>query len=79
MEPIHQPPFPGMYKTKDSVELGALRAQFHDQCGEDPISIERFLAFLKTVAAQVSGYGPGHGEGGSGGYAPSQGSYGCDD
>ena len=74
MQPLKQPPFPGSYKTKDGVDLDALRRQFHLQYGKDPISIERFLDFLADVAKDKEEL-VNHGQDCSGGYAPSQGSY----
>jgi hypothetical protein len=69
MEIMKQPPFPGMYKTKESVDLETLRAQFHYAKGEDPISIDRFLEFLAEIAKEHGANTGGHGEeGGQGGY-----------
>ena len=74
MEVLRQPPFPGLYKTKDTVDLDTLRSQFHSEFGKDPISIERFLEFLADIAKEKGGHADHkeHGEGGG------QGGYGFD-
>jgi hypothetical protein len=66
MEVLHQPPFPGFYKTKDSVDLDTLRQSFHVQYGTDPISIERFLEFLADISKPRGRHGEGAGQGGYG-------------
>ena len=69
MEVLHQPPFPGFYKTKDTVDLDTLRKSFHSQYGEDPITIERFLRFLEDVTnakCKSVKHGEGEGQGGYG-------------
>lgn len=73
MEILHQPPLPGLYKTKDAVDLDTLRESFHAQYGADPISIERFLEFLADISkSRVQPRHVGLGEGGG------QGGYGYD-
>ena len=70
-EIMKQPPFPGLYKTKDGVDLETLRELFHCQYGKEPISIRRFLDFIADLVKDKGG--KQHGEGGG------LGSYGHDD
>ncbi len=63
-EVLRQPPFPGLYKTKDAVDVDTLREIFHSQFGKDPISIMRFLEFLADVVKEKEGKEREHGEGG---------------
>jgi hypothetical protein len=73
-EIMKQPPFPGLYKTKDGVDLETLRELFHSQYREEPISIMRFLDFIADLVKDKGGKGKEwHGEGGG------LGSYGHDD
>ncbi len=65
MEVLRQPPFPGFYKTKDTVDLVILRESFHAQYGEDSISIHKFLEFLADITkskAQHNSHGEGVGQ-----------------
>ena len=66
MEVLHQPPFPGFYKTKDVVDLDTLWQSCHVQYGKDPISIERFLEFLADISKSRVKQGEGSGRGGYG-------------
>jgi hypothetical protein len=70
-EIMKQPPFPGMYKTKDTEDLDTVRMAFHLKQGQDPISIMRFLDFLADIARQAMPTGRNHDHGeeqGQGGY-----------
>uniref|UniRef100_A0A7S0M9Q1 Uncharacterized protein n=1 Tax=Cryptomonas curvata TaxID=233186 RepID=A0A7S0M9Q1_9CRYP len=73
-EIMKQPPFPGLYKTRESEDLETVRQAFHLQYGIEPISIMRFLDFLADIGKE-RGDNIGHKEHGEG---RGQGGYGFD-
>ena len=51
---MKQPPFPGMYRTKHFVDLHLLKIRYKDIVGNDVISIEDFIKYLKEIAKERS-------------------------
>ena len=52
---MKQPPFPGMYRTRRSVDLRLLIAQYKDMIGNDVISIGGFIKYLQYIAKEKTG------------------------
>lgn len=51
---MKQPPFPGIYRTKHFVDLHLLKIRYKDIVGNDVISIEGFIKYLKEIAKERS-------------------------